>query len=222
MAKVVMSTTQTQPKPPTQNATNGESMSSAAESQGSGSRQFQSTSLSSARSTLLSTADALHVQKLTLDRHIIEASELLELLFLELAEACAVLPPSEQHPLAKRHAYFSRKLEEPLNQCAELCQRILEADKKFSELFGEFLLTRKGMAELVLATARNNRESSAVHELYGGCEVYPLGKAREVLREVSVADVREVCEGSVRRGRALRGEMGKLLEGVERFMMPAC
>ena len=182
-------------------------------------------SLSQARTSLLSTADEIHKQKLTLDRTIVEVSELMELLFLELAEACATTfqPLRQQHqqePAAKRHAFFVREFERPLNRCAELCQKIREADEKIGELFKTFVQKRKGMGELVVAFERKNKECSSTVQELAGCDVYPVGKAREVLRELSTANVAEVCEGSVRRGRELREEMVRLLEGVERFMQP--
>lgn len=149
----------------------------------------------------------------------------MELLFLELAEACATTfqPLRQQHqqePAAKRHAFFVREFERPLNRCAELCQKIREADEKIGELFKTFVQKRKGMGELVVAFERKNKECSSTVQELAGCDVYPVGKAREVLRELSTANVAEVCEGSVRRGRELREEMVRLLEGVERFMQP--
>ena len=181
--------------------------------------QLHSQNLSEARTTLLSTADSIHTLKLTMDRTIVEASELMELLFLELAEACATTLQDGHHhePAAKRQAFFSRELEKPLNQCAELCQKIKEADDKICELFQTFLGRRKGLADLVVAAQKTNGDT--VLELYGG-ETYPVGKAREVLRELSVANVAEVCEGSVRRGGELREEMVRLLEGVSEFLQP--
>ncbi|KAK3951085.1 hypothetical protein QBC32DRAFT_393272 [Pseudoneurospora amorphoporcata] len=174
--------------------------------------------VSQARISLLSTADEIHKQKLTMDRNIVEASELMELLLLELAEACASLLHKHQ-PAAKRQAFFLRELETPLNQCAELCEKIREADEAISELFKVFLQRRKGMADLVVALEKKNKDTSTVQE-FAGCDVYPVGKARQILRELSVANVREVCEGPVRRGRELRKEMVRLLERVETFMQP--
>ncbi|KAJ4420287.1 hypothetical protein N0V85_000635 [Neurospora sp. IMI 360204] len=170
--------------------------------------RFQS--LSQARTAIFSTADEIHKQKVVIDKHLVEAAEVMEGLFLDFAHARATMQPLP----AQRLAFF-REFERPLNQCAELCHKIREADESICENFKAFLQRRKGMSNLLMAVEKKDALQETINS--GG---YSVSKARQDLTELSASNIREVCEGSLRRGRELSTELVRLLDAVSNFVQP--
>ncbi|KAK3348156.1 hypothetical protein B0H65DRAFT_422862 [Neurospora tetraspora] len=165
-------------------------------------------SFSQARTSVLGTADEIHKQKVVMDKHLLEASELLEQLFLDLADARATIHARQP---AQRRASFFREFEIPLQRAVELCQKIREADERICEDFKVFLQRRKGMSNLLMAIDKKETINSGF---------YPISKARQDLTELSASNIREVCEGSLRRGRELSAELVRLLDAVSNFVQP--
>lgn len=171
-------------------------------------QHFQFQSFSQARTSVLGTADEIHKQKVVMDKHLLEASELLEQLFLDLADARATIHARQP---AQRRASFFREFEIPLQRAVELCQKIREADERICEDFKVFLQRRKGMSNLLMAIDKKETINSGF---------YPISKARQDLTELSASNIREVCEGSLRRGRELSAELVRLLDAVSNFVQP--
>ncbi|KAK3486782.1 uncharacterized protein B0T23DRAFT_447950 [Neurospora hispaniola] len=170
------------------------------------------TTLSQAKTTLLSTADEIHQQTVVLNTHILETCSLLTPLFQKLAAVHTTHTTQPTTPLLQRaqtRALFMQlESEVPLQRASELCQAINQAEVKIRELFKVFLQRRKSMSDLLVAVENKEGTDSA----------YTISKARRDLRELSVANIREVCEEPVRRGREVVGEVVRVLEGVESML----
>ncbi|KAK3490049.1 hypothetical protein B0T13DRAFT_519650 [Neurospora crassa] len=180
--------------------------------------------LSQAKTSLLSTADAIHQQTIKLTTHILETCSLLEPLFQKLAAVPTTqpmtLPQSHHQPGQQQQqqqqtrALFSvfREFEIPLQRASELCQAINHADAKIRELFSVFLQRRQEMADL-LPVAVENKDMEGID-----CGVYTVSRAKQDLRELlSTENIREVCQEPVRRGREVVREVVRVLEGVEGY-----